>query len=160
MGVLFCLLFLMWFVSGIVMMYWDYPGISAEERLARSQPLDGSLIRISPQDAARIVDFDRAPDQVRLTMLDGRPVYRMRSGREQYVVYADTGVPFDELSPDAALRIASTWTGQAPSAARFLGLNEEEDQWTVSQAFRALRPMFVYSWPDGETVYVSSVTGE
>jgi hypothetical protein len=160
MGVLFCLLFLMWFASGIVMMYWDYPDISTQERLARSQPLASSLIRISPQEAARSLDLDRPPDQMRLTMLDGRPVYRIRAGRTLYVVYADTGGQFEELSPGAALRVAAAWTGQAPSAARFLGLNEEEDQWTVSQAFRALRPMFVYSWPDGETVYVSSVTGE
>jgi hypothetical protein len=32
MGVLFCLLFLTWFASGIVMMYWQYPQVLAADR--------------------------------------------------------------------------------------------------------------------------------
>src|SRR5258708_385963 len=35
-----------------------------------------------------------------------------------------------------------------------------QTQWTVSGQFRALRPLMKYSWPDGEQVYVSTVTGE
>ncbi len=31
-GVALSALFLMWFFSGIVMMYWDYPGVRAEDR--------------------------------------------------------------------------------------------------------------------------------
>ena len=159
-GVFFCVLFVIWFVSGIVLMYWDYPDVSSEERLEKAPALDASLILTTPLDAVRSLGFARPPDQVQLTMLDARPVYRLRAGRGQFIVYADTGEPFEELLPDAALRIASTFTGQPSSSARFDGLNESEDQWTVSQNFRALRPLYVYSWPDGETVYLSSVTGE
>ena len=35
MGVFFCALFAVWFVSGIVMMYWDFPQVQAEDRLAK-----------------------------------------------------------------------------------------------------------------------------
>jgi hypothetical protein len=38
--------------------------------------------------------------------------------------------------------------------------NMEEDKWTVSGEFQDLRPMRKYSWPDGEQVYVSTVTGD
>jgi hypothetical protein len=155
MGVVFCILFALWFASGIVMMYWDYPGVSSEERLARSPVLDASRIRISPAQA-----IDEAADQVRITMLDGRPVYRFRSSRTQQTVYADDGQPLDSISPEAALRIASAWSGQPSSAARFEGSMTAEDQWTVSGSFRALRPLLKYAWPDGEEVYVSGVTGE
>ena len=34
MGVALCLLFLLWFASGIGMMYWEYPLIMPEDRLA------------------------------------------------------------------------------------------------------------------------------
>jgi hypothetical protein len=37
--------------------------------------------------------------------------------------------------------------------------NTAEDQWTVSEKFEDLRPMRKYSWPNGEQVYVSTVTG-
>ena len=33
MGVALSALFLLWFVSGIVMMYWDFPSVRAEDRL-------------------------------------------------------------------------------------------------------------------------------
>jgi hypothetical protein len=36
MGVTFCLLFAWWFLSGIFMMYWDYPSVTAADRLERA----------------------------------------------------------------------------------------------------------------------------
>ncbi len=159
MGVTFCVLFSMWFVSGIVMMYWDYPDVGSEERLGRSPALDGSQIRITPEEAAARLQLAK-PSQMRIAMLDGRPVYRIFAGREQAAVYADDGQPVVELEPPMALRIASAWVGQPASAAKFEGFNTEEDQWTVSGSFRDLRPLLKYSWPDGQEVYVSQVTGE
>src|SRR5262249_31681657 len=35
LGVGFCVLFAVWFVSGIVMMYWPYPKVSREMLLAK-----------------------------------------------------------------------------------------------------------------------------
>jgi hypothetical protein len=37
---------------------------------------------------------------------------------------------------------------------------EEPDQWTVQDNLRDLMPLWKYSWPDGEQVYVSAATGE
>ena len=51
MGVAFCLLFSWWFVSGIFMMYWDFPSVSQADRLERSPAIDPSRIHISPRDA-------------------------------------------------------------------------------------------------------------
>src|SRR5260221_185832 len=34
------------------------------------------------------------------------------------------------------------------------------DQWTVQQSFRSLQPLWKYSWPDGQQVYVSEKSGE
>ena len=51
MGVGCCALFVMWFASGIVLMYWDYPLVHAEERLARAAILDASRIQLSPEQA-------------------------------------------------------------------------------------------------------------
>jgi hypothetical protein len=36
----------------------------------------------------------------------------------------------------------------------------EADQWTLAGDFGALRPIRKYSWPDGQQVYVSTVTGD
>lgn len=51
LGVALCLIFLLWFPSGLVMMYWDFPSISPGDRLERSPALDASQIRLSPAEA-------------------------------------------------------------------------------------------------------------
>ena len=159
MGVAFCVLFLVWFASGIVMMYWGYPEVNGTERLARSEALDASRIQISPEEAYRHLELSGAPDRVRINMLDGRPVYRFQYEPDQFMAYADTGEPVYGIEAEQALRIAAAWTGQPPSAAEFRGLLDEADQWTLS-GFVALRPLFQYAWPDGEVAYVSQPTGE
>src|SRR5918993_3341578 len=52
LGIAGCVLFVAWFVSGIVMMYARMPGMANEERLARAAVLDLSAVRLSPADAA------------------------------------------------------------------------------------------------------------
>src|SRR5438874_222707 len=98
MGVALAVLFMVWFASGIVMMYWDFPSVRAEDRLERSPALTASSIHFPPQEPARLNSFD------------GRPVYRYRAGR---VVYADTGEERRSVDSTMAARIASAWSGQS-----------------------------------------------
>ena len=76
MGVAFCVLFAWWFVSGIFMMYWDYPAVGAEERLLHAPPIDANRIKLTPAEAFAALGGERDPAGVQLAMLDGRPVYR------------------------------------------------------------------------------------
>src|SRR4029079_5762771 len=75
LGVALCSLFLLWFPSGIAMMYWDFPAVTAEDRLQHSSALDPSQILVSPQQAFAAVSRLTAPRDVRLNTFDGRPVY-------------------------------------------------------------------------------------
>jgi len=159
MGVSFCLLFLLWFLSGFVMMYRSYPEVTAADRLSRAPVLDTSRIRLSPQEAYTSLQTQEAPSAVRLGMFDGRPLYKFGFGGDELLVYADTGQMQNDFPSEMTLRIASAWSGQQPGIAK-IEENMEEDQWTVSGEFRALRPILKYTWPDGEEVYVSTVTGE
>ena len=40
LGVALCLVFLLWFPSGIGMMYWDFPSVTDANRLDRSPALN------------------------------------------------------------------------------------------------------------------------
>jgi len=159
MGVAFCLLFTWWFVTGIFMMYWDYPEVSEADRLARAQPLDGSRVRLSPQDAFAVLGEREPPDSIRLTMFDGRPVYRFGFGGDARMVHADDGTEISEFPPDLLRRVAAAWTDQPAREGRLEGVLNSPDQWTVSETFGPLRPLWKYSWPAGEEVYVSEATG-
>src|SRR5690242_13289721 len=160
MGIAFCLLFAWWFVTGIFMMYWDYPEVSESDRLARAQPIDGPAIRIAPREAFARLDASEPAGAVGLAMFDGRPVYRFRFGGDERLVHADDGTEITNFPPDLLLRVAAAWTNRPARNARFDGVLTSEDQWTVSGAFRALRPLRKYSWPGGEEVYVSEATGQ
>src|SRR5438128_828715 len=110
LGVALCALFLMWFSSGIVMMYWDFQSVSAQDRLDRSAPLDAASIHLSPAEAYARLNTAQSPSQVHLNVFDGRPVYRFRSGRDEKVVYSDTGEERTQVSSEMMARIAAEWT--------------------------------------------------
>jgi hypothetical protein len=89
----------------------------------------------------------------------GGPAYRFRIGRTERIVYADTGAEQVNVTPDMIARIASAWTGRSLAGATVESI-EEVDQWTVQGALRNLRPLWKYSFPGGEQVYVSGRSGE
>jgi len=173
-GIVLCVVFLLWFPSGIGMMYWGMPSVTAQDRLDRSPKLDASKILLSPGEAAEKVGMQASPNSIRLNSFDGRPVYRIgggggrggnggaggaRGGGGSKTVYADTGEEQTEVSSEMLDRIASSWSGLPVADAKKVSV-EAVDQWTVGSQLRNLRPMYTYTWPDGQVVYLNGTTGE
>ncbi len=158
MGVAFCLLFAWWFVSGIFMMYWDYPSVSDADRLQRAPVLDASRVKLSAAEAYARLGWEEGPDSARLASFDGRPAYFYRIKGSEAIVYADTGEQQDVFPPELNLRTAAGFAGQAVSAASVEEVTEP-DQWTLEGGVRAVLPLWKYSWPNGDQVYVSDGTG-
>src|SRR5882724_6802307 len=102
MGVTFCLLFAWWFLSGIFMMYWDYPNVTRADRLERAQAIDASKIHLTARQAWMKLGKGGEPGGVVLAMFDGRPVYRFSNG---IIGYADDGNTQEEYSDDLLLRM-------------------------------------------------------
>jgi hypothetical protein len=158
LGVVLCLLFLLWFPSGFVMMYWDYPSVKPADRLAHLAALDPATIRFSPSEAAAKAEVE-APGAVRLTTFAGRPVYRFGGRGDSAVVYADTGEEQVEITQNEVAKIAQMWSGQSVKAATVESI-EESDQWTLQNRVRDLQPLWKFSWPDGQQLYVSQASGD
>ena len=95
----------------------------------------------------------------RLDTFDGRPVYRFSSDSGEYIVYADTGEEQLEVSDAMVRRIAEAWTKQPVSAARVEQVTDI-DQWTVQMRIPDLSPLWKFTWPNGEQVYVTQTTGD
>lgn len=55
-------------------MYWDFPSVSADDRLDRSPALNPSTIHVSPAEAFAALGQSPPAGQVRLNIFDGRPV--------------------------------------------------------------------------------------
>src|SRR5215510_13569736 len=78
MGIVFGVIFVVWFVSGIAFMYVGMPSLSARERSGHMKSLDVSTVRLTPAEAARKNDLEFNRFTVEMHY-DGRPVYRFGS---------------------------------------------------------------------------------
>src|SRR5262245_24711723 len=95
-GVALALVFMLWFASGIVMMYWTYPSVEVPDRLLHAPRLRSSTVRLTAAEAYAKLGREEAPSQVVLTSFDGRPIYRFDGGNPNdadvpSMVYADDG---------------------------------------------------------------------
>ena len=155
MGAALSVIFMLWFVSGIVMMYWTFPGVSAQDRLQRAPVLDPASVSLSAEEAFARVAPGEVMNEVLLTSFDGRPVY-LSGGT---MVYADDGTEPGAVDDGMIDRAAVAWSGRPLGDATKESV-DEVDQWTVSGELRRLRPLFKYSWPDGQQVYVNGATAD
>ena len=105
LGLAFCLIFVIWFASGIVMIYKRMPEYSAAERLARLPALDSSKIRLTASEAMTAGDVVDSPRRVLLTSLRSRPLYRFVVEGGTASVYADDGSYLDLVEPEMAVAI-------------------------------------------------------
>lgn len=158
LGIAGCVLFIAWFVSGIVMMYARMPVVTAEERLTRAEPLDLASLRVSPAEAAAAAGV-KEPGAVQVSMLGGRPVYRF-GGASPKTVFADTAEPFRGVDAEEALALARRWAPEHAGTLRYDTRLTISDQWTLQT--RQHLPLHRIALGDAadSRVYVSNRTGE
>jgi len=160
LGIALTVVFLIWFVSGIVFVYVGMPTLPAEERLRRMEPLNLSDLRVSPADAADAIGM--SPTRLRIAMDDGRPVYRFHAGREWRMVYADTGQELTGVSGEQALALMRRFVPEHAATLRLDARLTDSDQWTLQSLIRNQMPMHRIALGDdaGTEYYVSEVAGE
>lgn len=154
-GIAACLLFTLWFGSGIVMLYEPFPSLAASERFDRAVPFDTATVQISP---AAVVAAIPEAQSLRLRLRDGKAAYLVHDGNQFVAVDAATGWKLPPIDAAAALRIARQFEGATAHAAELV----EFDQWVVHEGFGAQRPYYRVEMADAaDTVlYVSATTGE
>ena len=155
-GIAACVLMLLWFISGMVMLFVGYPKLTPWERLGALPQLQlagccQALAQVDiPVDAREIV----------LTTVAGAPVYRVRDGAGRPRLFdAASGQRLPPASRNTALASARAFVPGAD--ARYLGLLQE-DRWTHSRSLDAHRPLHQVQMMDAARtmLYLSSVTGE
>ncbi len=155
-GIILCLFFAVWFVSGVVMMYVPFPSFRAPERIAGAPPIDWAQVRVGP--GAVLGELGALPDEMRLEMSGGRPVYRIVTSDGRIAIGADTGGRIGPVDAGQARRIASAF-GRAPAVSVDL---VARDQWVITRAFARQAPFWRVRLGDGTRtdLYVARATGE
>jgi PepSY-associated TM region len=187
-GIALCAFFAAWFFSGVFMMYVEYPALTRPERIAAAPALDFSTATITPAAAAASLqsgDFaiEGTPSRnlvlpiknqkskiensptFRLAQVLGRPAYVFTHGAAQPVtIFADRGEKLAPVTAAQAAEPAATFArslNAPPSSLNFLR-TIQSDQWSVSAALNAHRPLHHFALDDTAHTefYVSSTTGE
>jgi len=161
LGIALGLLFVLWFASGIAMIYaGGMPRLSPRERLEHLPVVDLSRVHITPTAAGARAALFGEPDRVTLLMVMGRPAYRISGSGEQQTVFADTGELLGEVTRTDALSVAARFMHAPATPARYLGELDEADQWTISE--RGQAPFHKIAIDDAARteLYVSGQSGE
>jgi hypothetical protein len=159
LGIVLGILFVVWCISGIVLMYYSMPRLTAAERLMRMQPLDLSSVRITPSEAANRLEL-KSPSRLRVAMLGDRPVYRIMGGPTWSVVYADTGEPLKAMNAEEAKQWLARFLPESASKIRYDGYLTTPGLFTID--IEEDLPMHRFALDDAANTkyFVSETTGE
>jgi uncharacterized iron-regulated membrane protein len=159
LGIALSLLFVMWFASGIVMIYaGGMPRLTPEVRLDRLPPLDMSRVRLNPEAAAAKAGL-QTPARATLSTVMGRPAYRF-GGRNTTTVFADTGDVLEPISEAESRTVASRFADVPENRLRHVGQLSQPDQWTLTAGRQGGLQKYAADDDAGTELYVSPRSAE
>lgn len=170
LGVALCVLFAMWFVSGMVMMYVGYPKLTQAERLTHLPALRAAAVPLEPAQALAAAGLNGPLQELRLAVASGgRAVYLATPApapstgmprSAPVVIDAATGAVLASVDEPLALASAAAYGGPETPAAYEGTL--AEDAFTHSRALDTHRPLHRVRLGDAQdtVLYISGATGE
>ena len=151
-GCLLCVLFFMWFASGIVMIYHGFPRASSDKQLELQKPLADGLPAVAELQAALT---DTAVIQgLSVQMYLDEPVFKIGPDRNAEMISARDFTPVEETRES----LIRTWC-DAPVAR--IDTLTRLDQWIPFGSNRKELPIYRYHFTDPERhqLYIGSQTG-
>jgi len=161
-GIVFCLLFAMWFASGIVMHFVAFPTRNAAGRFAGIAPIDLTHLLHGPAQAVAASGIGDAL-RIRLVQRGDGPIYLISGPSGEKALRADDLGEGEVHSEKQALVIGvDDATRRGLNATNASVDTISHDQWTVSGEFDSHRPLFRVALNDGPgtELYLSSMSGE
>ena len=163
-GILMCLMIFLWFASGIVMMYVEYPQLTERERVQALSPLVLDTIEVDVSSLTERITPDQVITSFSVSSHLERPAFHAQfNNGTSLMLFADTGDDVAQTTrqtAEQAARIFARNTGLGDNA-RYLK-TVEMDQWTVYGGFANHRPLHQVALdnPENTIVYLSNATGQ
>jgi uncharacterized iron-regulated membrane protein len=154
LGIFISIVVLLWCLSGVVMMYVQYPEYTRPEQLAHLELLDLDSCCDLPGDWPEDFSFTYAEIESFL----GNPVLRLASGREIWSIDLSSGKLIGQIDALVARSVAERLArGQAVYKGQ-----KQRDQWTVAGDYDVHRPLHHFALQDDADTewYVSGTTGQ
>lgn len=162
LGIGITMMFLVWTLSGVVLMYYGHPQLTSGERLLRFQSIDFSTAMVTPAEAATKANIK--PYRVRLSMYNGRPVYHLTrvSIGNWSAVYADTGEVLPRMGREQALQWMKQFAPEFASTMTYDAYLESPDEYTRIPTLAGFLPLHRIAMNDasGTEYYVSEKSND
>lgn len=153
-GSLLSLLFLLWFISGIVMIFEGFPHASRKERFDHLATFsENQFKQLAPPPTTWL-------GKVNLELCNGKPVYRLITGRKAQKAFdAQNLKPLESFSEEHARKQATSFLGSPVKEVKLLN---NVDQWVPWSYYKPLLPFYkcYMNDPARTVLYVSEKTGE
>ena len=161
LGIPLSLLFVVWFASGIVMMYTGgMPQLTPEARLSHLPDLDLSRVRLTAAEAVERAGLWSFPDSAVLLTVTDRPAWRFVWPFGAATVFADTGEVLGPLDASGGHAVASRFAGLPAERVRHVGEVTRRDQWTIQYGGEPPYHKFRVDDGAGSELYVSPRSAE
>jgi len=162
LGIGIGLVMVVWCLSGIVMMYVDYPDFPESGRVRGLSALDWNACKALDGSAAP--DRDTRVTSFQIEILDGRCALRLSAADQPpRLINLETGGGLGKVAARSAATVAVSYAANS-------GLPTDvpaptmvaRDQWTVSGEFNKDRPLYRFDLRDSQhtQLYVSSTSGK
>lgn len=155
LGTILSILFLMWFLSGFVMIYHTFPRIKPSDRYRIMQALPDS---IPANDSILNLASGLKITKLNLKVIDKQPVYQITTKDSTYYI--------PELAPDRTPKSINQITEYAKlwcdAAVIKIDTLTEVDQWIPFGYLKKEMPIYKFYFADNDKhqLYVSSKSGE
>ena len=160
LGTVLSILFLMWFLTGMVMMYRTYPSLSQQQRMEHAENIEDGKLKIEKCYASDSAANDQSSifNIQSIEQVAGRNVCMVKANGEEQLIDMATGQTINRFSSEELQQVACQWTTATPTLIDTLN---EIDVWLIGcMPFKEF-PVYHYALNDGHgsELYLSSRTG-
>lgn len=158
LGTIISLFFLMWFVSGLVLIYHDFPNVTPADKYERQEALPDSLPEIRNL-LSRLPESDRQIRSVKVRRFQEQTLFFIQTKDSLYSLCADSTEQVKPITVQTLSEIAKKWSSAPPIRVDTLF---ERDQWIMYSRYLNEMPIYKLYFDDDEKhqLYVSSQSGE
>lgn len=157
-GAIISLFFFMWFVSGLVLIYYPFPNVSQSLKYENMDALPQALPNINDV-LSQLPDSGKKAKTISLRQFQGQSLYSVKTVDSLYTLCVDTSKSVNPVTWTTIEQTAKKWV-DAP-VLKIDTLNER-DQWIMYSRYEDEIPIYKFYFDDKEKhqLYISAKTAE
>ena len=157
LGTIISLLFLMWFITGLVLIYHPFPDVNKQDRHALRANITDSLPAI--QEVLACIPNNESVKHIQLNQYKQNALFQVTTSADIYHITADLQQLDSNISKQQMHSIAKSWIDAPISHVDTL---HKQDIWIMYSKYLKELPIYKVHFSDSDKhqLYLSSKTGE